>query len=152
ERHGHRRGHRARVRTGEGGGNRDGRKIHIRKVAHRQALIAEYAKKQDGRYQKRCHYGEANKWSRNIHCPPPFEFELVCVFEALFVFELPCEFELLWAPGKLPSVLAAISTFAPGLRRICPSVTTVSPSLRPSEMTASLPIVRSSTMFLISTV
>ena len=45
-----------------------------------------------------------------------------------------------WPTGALAGTeLFVISTLAPGIKRVCPSVTTVSPGFRPWSMTASVP-------------
>src|SRR5581483_5895560 len=118
QRRGHGRGHRLRRGAGQAGIDHDGGKIDVGQVADREEPVGHDAEDAQRRGQQRGH-------------------------------DRPTDAELGQIHGAQESVLAAAtavsgrtSIFAPGARRSCPSVTTVSPSFSPSAMMVRLPAVR----------
>src|SRR5205823_4184838 len=96
--------------------HRDDRVVDVGQVAHRQQAVADDAEQQDPDHHQRGRDRTADEDLGEVHCrvPPP-----------------------LAPPPAAPPPASRTSTFAPGPIRNCPSVTTVSPGLRPLAITAS---------------
>ena len=118
-------GHRFRACTRQVGGNLDRRVIDPRQVIHREKTVGEDAEYHDGQHDEAGHHGPAYEQRGNVHreesrlapgCPAGAG---VCAVPSFADFRT--------------------STLAPGISRICPSVTTVSPGCIPCRMTISPP-------------
>src|SRR5207253_195490 len=101
-------------------------------------FVSDDAEDRDGRRDQRGHDGPANEELGNVHVAFPFSFSFSLPF---FRPEPSPPLPALPATGAPSGVL--ISTGLPGTTRSCPSVTTVSPAIKPFVTTASSCVMRS---------